>query len=240
MRILIKFPTRGRPEKFMKALDKYIDLAVQKDKISFLVSMDEDDTTATPEFIKIVQSKHPNIQLCVGTSNGKIHAVNRDMEKAPPYDILVLASDDMIPQCQAYDDTIRNTMALHFSDTDGVLWFNDGIREKELNTLCILGKKYYDRFGYIYYPGYKSFYCDNEFTDVATKLNKMIYFDLVIIRHEHMVRDNSLDDDTYRKNSIFGDIDRELYESRKNAKVNHTKLGFIKRAFSTLKKTNGS
>jgi hypothetical protein len=239
MNILIKFPTRGRPEKFMKALDKYIELANHKDKLSFLVSIDEDDRTATSQFIQTVKSKHPNIQVCVGASKGKIYAVNRDMEKAPPYDILLLASDDMIPQCYAYDDTIRNTMAVHFPDTDGVLWFNDGIRGHKLNTLCILGKKYYDRFGYIYYPEYKSFYCDNEFTDVAVKLNKIIYFDLVIIRHEHMVRDNSLDDDTYRKNSVFGDIDRELYESRKKTKPN-LKLGFINRAFSTLIKTNGS
>ena len=236
MHILVKFPTRGRPERFINALDTYIDLAVQKDKISFLISMDEDDTTATPEFIKKVQSKHPNIQVCVGASKGKIYAINRDMEKAPPYNILLLASDDMIPQFQAYDDTIRNTMAVHFPDTDGVLWFNDGIQGGKINTLCILGKKYYDRFGYIYYPEYKSFYCDNEFTDTANRLNKQVYFDVILIRHNHCILDLTLNDDTYVKNSVFGETDKQLYETRKKMMKSSMKLGFIHRAFITNKK----
>jgi hypothetical protein len=216
MNILIKFPTRGRPERFTHALDKYINLAANKDKLSFLVSVDEDDQTVTPAFIQATMSKHPRIQVCIGRSENKIHAINRDMEKAPPYDILLLASDDMVPECQAYDETIRNTMAMHFPDTDGVLWFNDGYQGPALNTLCIIGKKYYDRFGYIYYPGYKSFFCDNEFTAKAKQLNKQIYFDLILIRHFHVVKDMSLMDDTYIRNSDLKmyEQDRILFESR--------------------------
>jgi hypothetical protein len=236
MNILIKFPTRGRPERFLYALDKYINLAVQKDKLSFLITMDTDDITATPEFIKMIKTKHPNIQVCLGISQSKVHAVNRDMEHAPPFDILLLASDDMIPQVEAYDDTIRNTMSIHFSDTDGVLWFNDGIQGKKINTLCILGKKYYDRFGYIYYPEYKSFYCDNEFTDTANRLNKQLYFDLILIRHIHCILDPSLNDSTYQKNEPFGNVDYELYETRKKINKSGMKLGLIRRAFIMNKK----
>ena len=234
MNILIKFPTRGRPDRFMSALDKYINLAVNKNKIYFVVSVDKDDPTATPEFIQKTKSMHPNIQVCVGKSENKIHAVNRDMDKAPPFDILLLASDDMVPEVQAYDDTIRNTMALHFPDTDGVLWFNDGIKGPELNTLCVLGKKYYNRFGYIYYPGYKSFFCDNEFMDTARSLKRQIYFDVILIRHLHVIRDMSLDDDTYRRNSkqITYDEDKILYSSRKYPKRTILKnIGFVGRSF---------
>lgn len=235
MRILVKFPTRGRPEKFMKALKAYIDLASNKALITFLVTMDNDDISATPAFIETVKSMHTDIRICIGTSNGKIHAINRDMDKAPPFDILLLASDDMVPEIKAYDDTIRNTMALHFPDTDGVLWFNDGIKGSELNTLCVLGKKYYDRFGYIYYPGYKSFFCDNEFMDTARSLKRQIYFDVILIRHLHVIYDFSLDDDTYRRNGTQAiyDQDKDLYESRKNPrKCLFTKqIGFVARSF---------
>ena len=58
----------------------------------------------------------------------------------------------MVPLVNGYDTVIKEKMTLHYADTDGVLWFNDGHQEKKLNTLCILGKKYYDRFGYIYHP----------------------------------------------------------------------------------------
>ena len=77
-------------------------------------------------------------------------------------------------------NSIRQKMIKHFPDTDGVLWFFDGWR-KDLNTLCIIGRKYYERFGYIYHPDYKSFWCDAEFTEVANKLKKQVLLLLVAI-----------------------------------------------------------
>ena len=67
----------------------------------------------------------------------------------------------MIPEIKGFDSIIRNEMQKLFPDTDGILWFFDGWR-KDLNTLCILGRKYYDRFGYIYHPDYNSFWSDAE------------------------------------------------------------------------------
>ena len=72
-----------------------------------------------------------------------------------------------------------------YPDTDGVLWFNDGYQGDRLNTLCILGKKYYERFNYIYHPDYKSCWSDNEFMEVGNILGKQTYINQVIIRHEH-------------------------------------------------------
>jgi hypothetical protein len=89
----------------------------------------------------------------------------------------------MIPEFSGYDSALRDNMEHYFPDTDGVLWFNDGFQKHNLNTLCILGRKYYQRFGYIYHPAYKSLWCDNEFTVVASLLKKQLYFDKVIIRH---------------------------------------------------------
>ena len=75
--------------------------------------------------------------------------------------IVLLASDDMIPMEKGFDNIIIDKMKNYYPDTDGVLWFNDGYQGDKLNTLCILGKKYYDRFGYIYNPEYISVLSDN-------------------------------------------------------------------------------
>ena len=91
----------------------------------------------------------------------------------------------MIPVVKGYDTIIKNNMSKLYPDTDGVLWFNDGYQGNKLNTLCILGKKYYDRFGYIYNPEYISVWSDNEFMDVGNILGKQTYFDEVIIQHQH-------------------------------------------------------
>jgi hypothetical protein len=120
------------------------------------------------------------------------------------FDIVLLASDDMIPQVQGYDSIIRINMKKYYPNTDGILWFFDGYR-RDLNTLCILGKKYYDRFNYIYNPEYKSFWCDNEFMLVGNKLGKQKFIDLCIIKNIHPDITGQAYDETYHKNNFSGD-----------------------------------
>jgi hypothetical protein len=110
----------------------------------------------------------------------------------------------------------------------------DVYKRQDFNTLCILGKKYYDRFGYIYHPSYKSFWCDNEFTDVANELGKQTFIDKVIIRHVHpdwIQRDAATAkmyenihktggngvDETFIKNLPFEQADARTYRQRKEA-----------------------
>lgn len=212
--ILIKFPSRSRPSKLLYAYEKYISLAKNPSIIKTIISLDSDDPTATPDLFDKLMKIHSATTICVGESMGKIGAVNRDMEYAGDYDILLLASDDMIPEYHGYDELIRQKMTEHFPDTDGVLWFNDGFQKHNLNTLCILGKKYYERFGYIYHPSYKSLWCDNEFTIVAHQLQKQIYFDTVIIRHWHPIITKSFSDTLYQENDKYFNEDRETFLKR--------------------------
>jgi hypothetical protein len=184
MKLLIKFPTRGRKNKFFNVLNKYHKKLSGKNEVNFLITLDEDDSDMNNSDSISILNTFKNTSYIFGKSKSKIDAVNRDLDEFSDWDIVLLASDDMIPQEDGYDDIIINEMSKNFSDTDGVLWFADGNR-KDLNTLCILGKKYYDRFNYIYNPEYKSTWCDNEFTDIANKLNKQVFIDRVIIKHEH-------------------------------------------------------
>ena len=186
MKLLIKFPTRGRQEQFLKTFEKYHELCEDKDNTMFLVSIDRDDNTMNNDEVISKIKNYKNTTLVIGNSVSKIHAVNRDLETYDKdWDIVLLASDDMIPVINSYDNIIRNNMMFNYPDGDGILWFNDGYQGNRLNTLCILGKKYYNRFGYIYYPEYKSCWSDNEFMTIGNLLNKQVYIDQVIIRHEH-------------------------------------------------------
>ena len=216
-KILIKFPTRGRPQKFFKALKAYIDFADDISKIGFLISMDENDASMNNEEIKtILENAKTRVKLAYfyGQSKSKIQAVNADMEKVSGWDIVLLASDDMIPVVRGYDTIIRKDMNDHFRDMDGVLWYNDG-GQNRINTLSILGKKYYDRFGYIYNPEYISLWCDNEFTDVSTQLNKVYKSDQIIIEHAHPIYQKTEYDPLYIHNESFFQIDKVTYEKRR-------------------------
>jgi hypothetical protein len=134
------------------------------------------------------------------------------------WDIVILVSDDMIPLVKGYDDTIRNHMMSRFPDTMGILWFNDGCQEEKLNTLCIYGRKFYERQGYMYHPDYKSLFCDTELTDLCRTDYKNIcmYSSFCIIRHEHPgtgFADRM--DGLYAINQRFWTQDMYTYISRK-------------------------
>ena len=216
MKIRIIFPTRGRKEKFNKTFNLYHSLQDNDNK--YFVICDYDDEKKPDE--------DKRYTLDVGMSFGKIHAINRGVKylQDDDWDIILLASDDMIPQVKGWDSIIINKMKEHYPDTDGVLWFYDGYRNKKdnLNTLVCMGRKYFNRFDFIYNPCYETFYCDNEFQAVATLLGKQKYFEQVIIKHEH----GGVSDETGKKNEFFSDL--PTFESRKKNNFNIKKGKYIK------------
>ena len=197
-KLLVKFPTRGRPQKFFYVLTLYYQYLKGK-HFEFVISCDEDDETMNNETVHNHFKQFPNLTAYYSKNANKVEAINANME-GKDFDILLLASDDMIPEIPGYDAIIKNTMLSTYPDFDGVLWFFDGFR-KDLNTLCILGKKYYDRFGYIYNPQYKTWFCDNEFTIVADMLKKQTPVNQVIIRHCHPDIVGYGHDGTYQRNN---------------------------------------
>ena len=220
MRLLIKFPSRGRPDKFKYALFNYIHKCTNKKKTSFLFTFDDDDTTMNND-----NMREDIADLCgsmdytiiYGVSDNKVHAINRDLKSFWNWNILLLASDDMIPVVKGYDEIIREKMITNYIDTDGVLWFNDGYAEDRLNTLVCMGKTYYLRFNYIYNPIYKSFFCDNEFMDVANKLKKQTYYYHTIIQHQHPSNTADVQEDSlYKHNQTYWNADERTYYHRKN------------------------
>jgi hypothetical protein len=213
MKLLIKFPTRNRVKKFLNVLETYLE-NLEDSSTEFIVSCDLDDITMNQGYVIETINKYPNVKLFYSNNKTKIQAINANLSDVD-FDILLLASDDMIPIVKGFDTIIKKKMLEHYPDTDGVLWFNDGYQGNRLNTLCILGKKYYDRFGYIYYPEYHSVWSDNEFMDVANLLGKQTYFEDVIIQHQHPDYGFGNRDTTHALNNNNGSHDGKLYYRRK-------------------------
>jgi hypothetical protein len=162
-------------------------------------------------------NSYKNIKVVIGNSLSKIDAVNRDLNGfEKEWDILLLASDDMIPQVKGYDKIIKDNMLFNYPDTDGILWFNDGFQGNRLNTLCILGKKYYKRFNYIYNPEYRSCWSDNEFMVVGNLLKRQSYIDQVIIKHEHPDWGYGKNDFVHQKNVSDFNYDYNIYKIRES------------------------
>jgi len=216
MKILVKWPTRSRPIKFLRTLFRYQETRVTDD-VDFLITIDKDDASmTTPEVLSVLR-KWGNLRYEIIEPCGKIGAINYGLDKVnEKYDIILLASDDMIPAMIGWDKRIGSDMAKYFPDTDGVLWYNDGKVGRKLNTLSIVGTKYYRRFGYIYHPDYKALWCDNEFMEVANLLGKQQYIEDVIIRHEHPIWGHGVADSLNERDNKLYTIDQKTYEDRKN------------------------
>jgi hypothetical protein len=217
MTILVQFPTRARPEKFKEVLLKYIKMAETPSDMVFNISMDSDDLSmnnpSIREWFSELQTKYA-LTFNYSNNKSKIEAVNANIDKIDSWDIVLLASDDMIPVVCGYDTVIREHMSQFFPDTDGVLWYYDGFR-KDLNTLSIMGRSYFNRFGYIYHPSYKSEWCDNEYQDIFTQLNKYKKIDMMIIRHEHPCWMRQKYDALAEKNRKYVALDMKNYQIRK-------------------------
>lgn len=220
MRILLKCPTRSRPQKIISTLTAYMKFANHPELIGVAISCDDDDTSMSRNLVheEIYRVLKPAAWKRIFTSSNKtkIQACNANMNDIDwQWDIVVLVSDDMIPQIQGYDDAIRAHMPV---DRDAILWFNDGYQGDKLNTLTMFGREMYSRFQYLYHPDYKSLFCDTELTDLCKGelQNKCVYVPYCIIRHEHPGTGYAQNMDAlYQHNQRFWNDDMYTYIRRK-------------------------
>ena len=217
-RLVIKFPSRNRPEKFKTIFTRYSTMLSGRHDVRFVVSMDEDDATMNNESMREwFETRKRNIDLkySYGHSKTKIEACNADLE-GEDGDVLLLASDDMNPVINGYDGLIMEAFRQSFPDFDGAITFWDGLRPKAdlLMTLSVIGFPLYRRFGYIYNPAYNSLFCDNEQTAVCLLLGKLRRTDLCIIRHEWTAEPfDALHARNQDAKGFF--IDKQTYETRR-------------------------
>lgn len=186
MKILFKYPSRSRPQKFFQGLDNIAALC-KSYQYDVLATLDEDDPSMNNGYVKEHLKQYPEVRTIYGLSKNKIHACNRDMENAPYFDILILMSDDMVFLKDGFDKIIVDNMKKYFPDTDGMLHMPDSHGKWELSVLSIMGRKYYQRFNYIYHPSYESLWADNEYTEVARILNSWRFVPIRIYDHFHHI-----------------------------------------------------
>lgn len=214
MKIKCQFPTRGRRKQCFEILRLYRSLAEDPDNMFFHISCNTGDTEMDSDSIRRKLDSFPNVSYSFANMQTKIEACNHKAAEGD-WDIIVLVSDDMIPRVKGWDNVIRKDMQTHFPDTDGALWYNDGHRGADLCTLSIMGRRYFDRFGYLYYPEYKSLFCDDEYTLIARRLGKIVYSNQCIIEHCHPDFGLRPKDKLYNLNGRYGPSDERLFQERR-------------------------
>jgi hypothetical protein len=214
-RLIVKFPSRNRPEKFKARFERYASFLSGRHQVRFVLSFDEDDPTMNNEPMRAWldrQGRMLDIKYRYGHSQTKIEAVNADMD-GEDGDVLLVASDDMNPVRRRYDDVIFDAFERTFPDFFGAIKFWDGHRPQTdpLMTLAVVGFPVYRRLGYIYYPELVSLYGDNDQTQVCARLGRLAMSPICIIRHEwthepfDALHARNEDEELYRRDAaVFG------------------------------------
>jgi mannosyltransferase OCH1-like enzyme len=213
-KILIKIPTLGRPEQLLSSIESFSNSAHNEKNIYFIITIDKNDSLSNNSKILNQLKKYKNLIVCKEDTSSKIDAYNLNIDLIN-FDILILSSDDMIVTQQGYDQIIIDNMHKYFPKLDGVLWFDTGDKNLRTNTLAIIGKSLYDEIKPIYKYCYTGYYCDDEFSQIAFKLGKMVRVNQQIIKHnipDHLDMSN---DTTYLKSLSYGSKDRTIYKIRK-------------------------
>lgn len=203
-------PTRGRPSQSLAMLSMYRKKAGAP--IAIEVVIDRDDAVM---FKPDVQERLKELEciVTVGDHKSKVEAVNGGV--VSDWDILLLASDDMVPVVDGYAARVLSAMEEHWPHLDGALYFDDGYQAKQICTLPIFGRRLHDQFNFIYEREYTSLFCDGEQTAILSAMGRLRYINEKIIEHRHPVVGKAHMDALYSKNEGFWKVDQAVYNRRK-------------------------
>ncbi len=185
--ILFKLATKGRPSDFIEAMESLYSNAADHNNMHVLITAGEDDLTMNnPEMIERVK-KYQNAHLIFGENSSKSQATNRDLDlKNQPWsnwDILVNYADDQRFITYDFDNHIRTTMNTCFPEFDGLLHYFEPDTGSALAVQYCAGRAFFDKFGFIAHPQYKSLFWDNYYMEAAKIMCKYHYVGTHIFNH---------------------------------------------------------
>jgi hypothetical protein len=213
-KLAIVMATRGRPLQFFRNLNHlYKNLSYELD-FKVIINADVDDETMNNATIRRRLEGYPNLECHFDDNATKIQAINRNIDSCD-FDVLLVMHDDMQVVAKGFDKTIVETMTQHFPDYDGVLNLNDGFVGKQCNTIPVIGRKFYDRFGYVYNPEYVATIGNLELTQVSKILKKEFVVDEVLMRHNHPAWNAGSSDEIYKRSAQHFDQDLYTFTQRR-------------------------
>jgi len=214
MKLLINFASRSRPVKFHQCMLNLRD-AFRGLSYEVLLKVDRTDPT-----LKLYLNKaYKEINLQLGYSDSKIHAINRNIP-ASGWDVVINTSDDINWRPNAGKQIIQDMVEF---GPDIFLHYPEQYAEQQakrkgkpsISIVSIMDRAYYNRFGYVYYPEYKSIWPDEEATIVARTLGRYKFINKPIFEHLHHAAGKVKKDELYIRNDQYNGHDKLLFIKRK-------------------------
>lgn len=205
MQFSLIHPSRQRAEIAKKTIELWLGNADHPKDIQYILSVDHNDPQLK-QYKRI--SQELGVKLHIAMNKSAIEAINRATRKSTG-NIIIVVSDDFSSPKHWDTDLLKELDGKE----DFIVKTQDGIQEWII-TLPILDRKYYDRFGYVYYPKYEHLFCDTEMTSVADLTGRKITSQL-LFEHRHYSTGKSMIDAINIKNNKTWRQGEKLYNQRK-------------------------
>jgi len=200
--ISLLHPTLKRPDRSKVTIEKWLANAGITD-FEVIVSLDSTDPN-----LPTYQEIHKARTIVFMENRNAIQAINLAALNARG-DIMIVVSDDT--DCP--NEWGQKILQASRGRTDWIMKVNDGI-QRWIITMPVMDRAYYNRFGYIYHPGYHHMFCDTELTHVADLLKRTIKREELLFPHRHYSVTKQRPDEVSKQADATWNQGKELYLQR--------------------------
>jgi hypothetical protein len=204
--ITIIHASRGRPEQAYYTSREWITSAAKPGRIQYVLCIDRSDQQRE-RYEELFMYTRGIDMVCLDNTSA-IQAFNRGAKHSSG-NLLIALSDDFNTPPFHWDEALLSQLN---RQEDYVVKTSDTL-QPWIITLPIMDRKYYERFGYIYYPEYKHMFCDTELTHVGDLLNRKITLPITF-PHNHYATGRTQRDAINIKNDATWNQGEALYLSR--------------------------
>lgn len=220
MKISLLIPTRHRSEYMKRIYDNVIDKSYDLNNIEIVFYVDKDDKKSIIIAESLSKNKKLQVKFIVG-ERIVLSQMWNECWRIANGEIFHHAGDDILYQTNGWDVIIRNEF-LKYPDRIIFTYGRDGIVDSdELGTHGFIHKNWTNTVGYFVPPYFSADYNDTWLTDLAKKINRLVYLPELFIEHLHFSVGKAELDDTYQeaRRRRKKDKVRALYNSKENERV---------------------
>ena len=171
-------------------INSALDLASDPRSIEFIIYVDADDVT-------MEKFHHPQALLIVGQRKGISEMTNVAFSKSSGQ-ILMYAADDIVFKTNGWDNLIRRTATLTYSQRWLIHGSDLGQPIDKIATHGFVSRAFAESLGYLLPPYFNADFCDTWLTDVADMAGVRISIASLEIEHLHPTWGKAPIDDTYK------------------------------------------
>ena len=192
-KILIICPSRSRPANALNMYKSFLSTTSGLSDFCFVLDNDDPEISLYPspksyDLIPLYNDKRTRLGPCL----------NIAFEKYNNYKYYGFLGDDHRFRTKSWDTTFINKI-INEGKGFGVCYGNDLLQKDKLPTAVVISANILNFIGYFSLPGLIHFKIDRFWKELGLSINKLFYFENVIIEHMHMSCHKSKNDIIYEE-----------------------------------------